>query len=218
MCQMRSRHSAVHGAGMRRRLENVTVGVDDETSAGSCDPPPGADHMQRRSRPARMAALAPPRRWLKARGMPIRIVVVLLLWAAAALAATVDARSAARSEALRPAGHGGRARPQSGRDARREEAAAAKDLLPPRSRSITRPASTGTRSLPGPRGSSTTSAPSRRRRDRTRVSTTSTRRPGRSSRRRRKPPQYIYGIPFPTIDPQDPQAGVKAVWNTFHAY
>jgi hypothetical protein len=33
-----------------------------------------------------------------------------------------------------------------------------------------------------------------------------------------KPPAYTYGIPFPTIDPGDPQAGLKAVWNMFHNY
>lgn len=31
-------------------------------------------------------------------------------------------------------------------------------------------------------------------------------------------PDYIYGIPFPTIDPQDPRAGVKIAWNQFLAY
>ncbi|MBI3389878.1 MAG: DUF1329 domain-containing protein [Deltaproteobacteria bacterium] len=30
-------------------------------------------------------------------------------------------------------------------------------------------------------------------------------------------PAYIYGIPFPDIDPKDPQAGVKIVWNQFLA-
>src|SRR5262245_61302379 len=33
-----------------------------------------------------------------------------------------------------------------------------------------------------------------------------------------KPPEYVYGIPFPTIAPDDPQAGLKAVWNAFHNY
>ena len=33
-----------------------------------------------------------------------------------------------------------------------------------------------------------------------------------------KPPEYIYGIPFPTIDPSDPKAAVKVVWNQFLAY
>lgn len=30
-----------------------------------------------------------------------------------------------------------------------------------------------------------------------------------------KQPPYIYGLPFPKIDPKDPQAGPKAVWNFF---
>jgi hypothetical protein len=29
---------------------------------------------------------------------------------------------------------------------------------------------------------------------------------------------YVYGIPFPTIDPGDPKAGIKVVWNQFLAY
>jgi len=33
-----------------------------------------------------------------------------------------------------------------------------------------------------------------------------------------KPPAYNYGIPFPIIDPNDPKAGVKVVWNQFLAY
>jgi len=33
-----------------------------------------------------------------------------------------------------------------------------------------------------------------------------------------KQPEYLYGIPFPTIDPSDPKAGVKVVWNQFLAY
>jgi hypothetical protein len=33
-----------------------------------------------------------------------------------------------------------------------------------------------------------------------------------------KPPDYVYGHPFPTIAPDDPQAGIKAVWNQFHNY
>jgi hypothetical protein len=33
-----------------------------------------------------------------------------------------------------------------------------------------------------------------------------------------KQPDYIYGIPFPNIDPADPRAGIKAVWNMFHNY
>ncbi len=33
-----------------------------------------------------------------------------------------------------------------------------------------------------------------------------------------KQPDYYYGFPFPTIDPQDPKAGVKIVWNQFLAY
>jgi Protein of unknown function (DUF1329) len=31
-------------------------------------------------------------------------------------------------------------------------------------------------------------------------------------------PDYVYGIPFPTIDPKDPKAAVKIVWNQFLAY
>lgn len=33
-----------------------------------------------------------------------------------------------------------------------------------------------------------------------------------------KQPEYYYGIPFPHIDPGDPKAGVKVVWNQFLAY
>jgi hypothetical protein len=33
-----------------------------------------------------------------------------------------------------------------------------------------------------------------------------------------KQPDYLYGIPFPTIDPNDPKAAVKIVWNQFLAY
>lgn len=33
-----------------------------------------------------------------------------------------------------------------------------------------------------------------------------------------KQPDYVYGIPFPTIDPQDPRAAVKIVWNQFLTY
>src|SRR5215470_11665893 len=31
-----------------------------------------------------------------------------------------------------------------------------------------------------------------------------------------KQPAFIYGPPFPTIDPKDPQAGAKIVWNFFY--
>ncbi len=31
-------------------------------------------------------------------------------------------------------------------------------------------------------------------------------------------PQYILGFPFPQIDPKDPQAGVKVVWNYFYYF
>jgi hypothetical protein len=33
-----------------------------------------------------------------------------------------------------------------------------------------------------------------------------------------KQPDYLYGIPFPTIDPNDPKAAVKIVWNQFLGY
>jgi hypothetical protein len=33
-----------------------------------------------------------------------------------------------------------------------------------------------------------------------------------------KQPAYIYGLPFPIIDPKDPKAAVKIVWNQFLAY
>ncbi|MFI5394099.1 MAG: outer membrane lipoprotein-sorting protein [Candidatus Binatia bacterium] len=33
-----------------------------------------------------------------------------------------------------------------------------------------------------------------------------------------KMPPYLYGIPFPNIDPNDPGAGVKVVWNEFANY
>ncbi len=32
-----------------------------------------------------------------------------------------------------------------------------------------------------------------------------------------KQPDYLYGLPFPNIDPNDPQAGVKVVWNYYLA-
>jgi hypothetical protein len=33
-----------------------------------------------------------------------------------------------------------------------------------------------------------------------------------------KQPEYLYGLPFPNIDPNDAKAGVKVVWNQFLAY
>jgi hypothetical protein len=33
-----------------------------------------------------------------------------------------------------------------------------------------------------------------------------------------KQPDYVYGIPFPTIDPADPKAATKVIWNQFLAY
>jgi hypothetical protein len=33
-----------------------------------------------------------------------------------------------------------------------------------------------------------------------------------------KQPDYLYGIPFPSIDAKDPKAGAKVVWNQFLAY
>jgi hypothetical protein len=33
-----------------------------------------------------------------------------------------------------------------------------------------------------------------------------------------KQPEYFYGIPFPKVDPADPKAAVKIVWNQFLAY
>jgi hypothetical protein len=33
-----------------------------------------------------------------------------------------------------------------------------------------------------------------------------------------KPPEYVYGLPFPGIQPNDPDAGLKAVWNQFYAW
>jgi hypothetical protein len=33
-----------------------------------------------------------------------------------------------------------------------------------------------------------------------------------------KAPDDIHGLPFPTLDPADPSAGLKAVWNQFHNY
>jgi len=33
-----------------------------------------------------------------------------------------------------------------------------------------------------------------------------------------KQPPYYYGIPFPVIDPKDPKAAVKIIWNQFLAY
>jgi hypothetical protein len=34
----------------------------------------------------------------------------------------------------------------------------------------------------------------------------------------KKQPDYLYGIPFPNIDPNDPKAGWKVAWNQFLAY
>lgn len=31
------------------------------------------------------------------------------------------------------------------------------------------------------------------------------------------PPEYVYGIPFPQLDADDPLAGIKALWNEFHS-
>jgi len=33
-----------------------------------------------------------------------------------------------------------------------------------------------------------------------------------------KAPEYVYGQPFPTVAPDDPQGGLKALWNQFHNY
>jgi len=33
-----------------------------------------------------------------------------------------------------------------------------------------------------------------------------------------KQPDYYYGFPFPTVDPQDPKAAVKIIWNQFLGY
>ena len=33
-----------------------------------------------------------------------------------------------------------------------------------------------------------------------------------------KQPDYLYGFPFPNIDPNDPKAAVKVVWNQFLSY
>ena len=32
-----------------------------------------------------------------------------------------------------------------------------------------------------------------------------------------KQPTYIYGTPFPNIDPKDPKAGIKVIWNHFYS-
>ncbi len=31
-----------------------------------------------------------------------------------------------------------------------------------------------------------------------------------------KQPEYVYGMPFPEVAPDDPQGGVKAIWNQYH--
>ena len=31
-------------------------------------------------------------------------------------------------------------------------------------------------------------------------------------------PQYVYGFPFPEIDPNDPKAGAKILWNAYYGY
>jgi hypothetical protein len=33
-----------------------------------------------------------------------------------------------------------------------------------------------------------------------------------------KQPDYVYGIPFPSIAPDDPQGGLKALWNSYHMW
>ena len=33
-----------------------------------------------------------------------------------------------------------------------------------------------------------------------------------------KAPEYLYGIPFPTVSENDPDAGIKALWNQFNVY
>lgn len=32
------------------------------------------------------------------------------------------------------------------------------------------------------------------------------------------PPPFVYGFPFPAIDPADPQAGTKILWNSYYGY
>lgn len=33
-----------------------------------------------------------------------------------------------------------------------------------------------------------------------------------------KQPKYVYGFPFPHVDPNDPKAGVKILWNSYYGY
>ena len=33
-----------------------------------------------------------------------------------------------------------------------------------------------------------------------------------------KPPAYVYGFPFPNVEPSDPRAATKIIWNQFFAY
>lgn len=33
-----------------------------------------------------------------------------------------------------------------------------------------------------------------------------------------EPPDYVYGTPFPKIDPSDPEGGLKSLWNELHGY
>src|SRR5213593_4293580 len=76
--------------------------------------------------------LLPRGRWLKAARMPIRIVVVLLLWAAAALAATVDGQEwPPDPKRYDPPGTAVAPGLKVGETLDEKNAAAAKDLLPP---------------------------------------------------------------------------------------
>src|SRR5690349_19902309 len=31
-------------------------------------------------------------------------------------------------------------------------------------------------------------------------------------------PNYVYGLPFPDVDPNDPQVAAKILWNAYYAY
>ena len=134
------------------------------------------------------------------------------MWALGAmLAVGMACRPAGADEEVAPGLHVGDVLDQ-------RNAATAKDLLPPeilhhyetgeyRNRIVAYP--------PGRRaGRSRFSTPRRK----TPANSTSTT-PGRSSYTGSgKQPDYVYGIPFPIIDPNDPKAAVKIVWNQFLAY
>jgi Protein of unknown function (DUF1329) len=152
--------------------------------------------------------------------MPIRIVLVLLLSAAAARAATVDGREwPPDPKRYDPPGTAVAPGLKVGETLDEKNAAAAKDLLPPEIQKHYEAGEYHNEIASWPEGLihheksfEEATRQNQGKYDVDKETGTIVEKAGG------QPPQYIYGIPFPTIDPQDPQAGVKAVWNTFHTY